>query len=459
MNTANNGKREWTEDLLKNLVDRIHNKNIVPIIGTEVFLVKGYESVQEYLVKELIKEKLPVLYDDLDITEYASGGFYGMTKLARLFEQNELTMSNAIYGLFKNKEFYQRIEMQEDVKRFLEYGQFPLIITTCRFNISRLCPLRYDKKYSQVSYFKGEKEDIPSPFDGQMPIVFHLFGEYTENDARTGVITEYDFLSYLHSIQDSKLRPNNLLTYLKDNRAIFTIGCNVPNWTFRLLLFSLREEYVKKRRWRKDNFYGAVMNDPLEADLVEFLDDISFSCEQNRNAIYKKLEAINRLICPEEKPKVMLSMCSQEYDTIGEDIKQKLAARFDVWFYKDHDAPDYWERIREGMRTSQFILPVITDKALRKISKVKNDEEKVKTHDFAGGFGLIHEWWIAFSEFTNLHCCPLLYDTTNEDLMSELNDECKLLHDFFFSYNGNASISGKDITADKLYNHLFSTRQ
>ena len=455
-NAACTGKREWTADLLKNLVARIHSQNIVPIIGTGVFYAEtgdgSVKGVQGYLVEELIRSKLPGISCTAEDIGYYSSGFYGMTKLARLFEQEGLTLSNAIWSLFENEQFRRRIKMREEVYRFLEYGKFPLVVTTCRFNISPLCPLRNGNRYIPISYYKGEKDvqDLPMPFDGRQPAIFHLLGDYTENDRRTGVVTEYDFLSYLHSLQDSKLRPNNLLAYLERNRAIFTIGCNVPNWTFRLLLYSLKEEYVQKRKWKRDNFYGAVMNSPLDADLIEFLDDISFSSEQDEEGIYEKIEAINKLMSPEEKPKVMLSMCSEEYDTVGEEVKRLLSERFEVWLYKDHDVPDYWDKIREGLGISEMILPVITEKTLRKIRKVKNDPVKVKQHDKVGNFGVIHEWWIAYTEFKGLHCCPILYDVDIDDLKGDL-EQCRLLEDFFFSDPGNAGIPIKDLSAAGLH--------
>lgn len=462
--------KTWTPELIKNIVQHINSGNIVPIVGPNVFYVLDNgekKSVQEYVVRELLHTVLPEEFNEQRIP-YFSDGVKGMSRLNRLFDAHKKTLNNYLYSLYNDNDFLSKLSVDSDVLAFLQYGQFPLIITTCPYCLLETLLTYHGRRYDTVSYRKRQvsneqKEDITlkdSINEITRPAVFHLMG-IPSVQPKNSVITEDDFLMFLHCLQDTNTRPKNLNQYMKleNKKYIFTLGCDIPDWTFKLLLYSLKanianEMGIRDADARDDYFVGGVVDFHLSNDVTEFLLDIGYF---PGTQLSQFLQDINKQLTPEVKPRVFLSLCSEEYERIGEPLYRILSERFDVWFYKyNGDQHAYWndpERgIEAGLKTSDFILPVITPSAIDKIDDYETSD--LPNDDVPG---LIEEWRRA--KLHGIRCCPLYVGRDVERLKKSLKkSECReLLWDFFFSEEGNAGLPPIELdtfTAEDLYHHL-----
>jgi hypothetical protein len=451
-------KKNWTGELIENIVYKIQHDLIVPIIGPGIFFVKegaNTISVQEYIVRELLRTKIPTQFTDDNVQQCSTGGIKGMTKLSQLFDKNGLTLSNQLHSLFKKKEFTSRISIHKSVLQFLQNGQFPLIISACRFNLLNQWLKPHGKNYRTVVYQKGQKpeQDIllrSNMNELEMPTIIHIFGEYSETPKLSGVVTEDDFLAFLHYLHDSFSRPKSLISYLGNNKFVFTLGCDIPDWTFRFMLFSLKEHegQLKDESGKSDNFVGGVLVKPMDEDFRGFLSNNNYFPS---DLIDDFLKDINDKLNPKNKTKVFLSLSSEEYDTIGVTLYRTLLAKFDVWFFKyDGDSLHYWESIKQGLQDSEFILPVITMRSINKIYRYRPTEI---THD--ANPGLIEEWEMAFEQ--QIKCCPLYVECKEGDLKEAIDgSQCMHLRDFFFSDPGNAGlvVDLEPSDVDKVYRHI-----
>ena len=80
-----------------------------------------------------------------------------------------------------------------------------------------------------------------------------------------------DFLRYLHCIQDTNTKPDYLKKYL-ENKYILSLGCEIPDWTFRFLLYSLKEKEGRLEGISgEDMFDGGALSKVMDDNLYSFL--------------------------------------------------------------------------------------------------------------------------------------------------------------------------------------------
>lgn len=456
---------ELSEDYIVSIVNNINEKNIVPVIGPNVLYVNNgsqRESVQQYVVRRLLQDHFPDEATEKNCLEFANG-IKGMTRLGKLFEKNRKSINSYLYQLYKDEHFLSLIKIDEDVLTFLQFGNFPLILTTINYNFLETKLTFHERSYNSVSYKKEKVKNNPNQdiilkedkHEIASPAIFHLFGSISVING-TSVVTENDFLSFLHCLHDTNTQPENLKEYLKaeNNKYLLTLGCDIPDWTFRFLLYSLKanKDGIQKNIY-ENLFVGGAIDAHLSEDIAEFLLDIGY---YTGNQINEFLKAIIKHLSPIEKPKVFLSVVSREYDTVGEQLYQILSSRFEVWFYKyDGDSHQYWNNpergIEAGLKNSDFILPVITPYAIDKV-----DEYEVPIMPNDDTPGLVEEWIRAKNN--KIKCCPLYIGRDEHHLKKAIKaSNCSdLLWSFFFSEEGNAGfvIDFNTFSAEDLYYHL-----
>lgn len=373
-----------------------------------------------------------------------------MTELSKLCSKNGLTLLRQIKELFSDKANTGKISMDPDVLTFLERGDFPLILTTCNFRWLENYITWQGNDYSVIPYRTGKDQDIKIE-DGRIiaPTIFHLFG-YVGQD-RNVVITENDFLRYLHCIQDTNTRPERLKKYL-ENKYILSLGCEIPDWTFRFLLYSLKEKEGKLGGVSgEDMFDGGALSKVMDDNLYSFLSNISYFPSQNINEFLKD---INEQLGPEAKPTVFLSVNSDEYD-LGERVKQILSPKFNVWFFKHNGGVQYWKDIEEGIYKCDYFIPLTTSIT---IQKMLDDKAKIDNKEA----GAITEMRLALKHKTeNLgekkYCFPLLHNISRDLLTKALKmGNCSDLEPLFFAPEGNEHIMIpiENLTAEKVWKHI-----
>ena len=230
------------------------------------------------------------------------------------------------------------------------------------------------------------------------------------------------------------------------------MGCEIPDWTFRFLLYSLKEKEGNLGGMSgEDMFDGGALSKAMDDDLYSFLSNISYFPSQNINDFLKD---INEQLNPEKKPTVFLSVNSKEYD-LGERIKKILCPKFDVWFFKDNGGPQYWKDIENGIQRCDFFIPLTTSTT---IEKMFDDKARIDNNEA----GVITEMRIALKHKnedlgSKKYCFPLLYGITRSLLTTALEKGyCSDLTPLYFAKEGNEHIEIplEDLTAEKVWKHI-----
>ena len=470
MSTINNNN--WSTSLIGDVVDKIKENRIVPIIGSGVYKVwdseidgvAKYTSVQEFAVKSILSlDAIPLEPTQENIKLY-SNGYRGMTELNKLCNSVGKTLRVLLKELFNDQYTLEKIKIDDNVQHLLNTGYFPLVLTTCNFRYLEKVIQCKEVEYQVVSYKKEKKanQDI-TLVDGKLdtPTIFHLFG-YIGVD-RHVVIVEDELLKYMHCIQDTNTCPKNLKDYVQD-KYILSLGCDIPDWTFRFLLYSLKEENGNLMgEGGDDSFDGGALSTNIDQNLVSFLSDISYF---SHNKVSEFVSEINYKIEALKKPGIFLSMNSEEYSSIGEIIKEKLREHFNVWFYIDHDNAQYWKEIEKGIKSRDYFMPVITDKTIVKLLRTKELSAEIEMmKDNPNTKGIIAEWMLASAHKKDMvgdnhYCIPFFLNTNKEEfkeILSDLDKNREILWPLFYPQEGAAALpcsTLEELTALKVYNHI-----
>lgn len=456
----------WTDDLIDNIVERINLHLIVPIIGPEVYRVDedgcSYK-LQEYIVKELLKlDEIPLEPTAENIVRF-SKGYKGMTDLNRYFVEAKITLRTQLIKIYRNSQ--QKIKLDEDVEKLLLKGNFPLILTTCNFQYleSKIDCVLESKKgreielltkgYQAIRYRKErlDIQDIDSPRNLNSPTLFYLFGYVSQDD--NVVITEDDFLQYMHCIQDTNTSPKKLKKYMQD-KYILSLGCEIPDWTFRFLLYSLKEKDGNLIHGKGyDTFDGGALSPHIDDSLVSFLSDISYFSHHELNKFVTDVnEKINKII--------FVSLAADDYDIVGEVIKQKLGRKFKIWLYKDHDHRQYWSKIEEGLQSCDYFMPVIDRATMNRLDNTEIIPPLDIAKDYPRSKGLIAEWQLALAYGKDNSCIPLYLDgVTPKEFGSKLDelDKNRYVWSLFFSDRGTGGLPVNtidELTTAIVLNHI-----
>lgn len=385
------------------IIDDIKCGQIIPIIGDEVLYVVSESgdttSLQNHILQELNTQCQQA------VQEYS---FKNMAIFERLL--NRKAFIRKIKKITDN----QKIEIDPRVLQFLRNGEFPLIITTTYTDaLERVLP-----DYKSIDYSCEKTQDIGeiSYNDKNKRLtektIFHLFGRIDDGGVPC-VVTEDDFLKYLHGLSDTNTSPQKLREYIQnkglDRREIFALGCNIPDWVFRFLLYSMVKEdlFVNKDMSLK----GGIIDSANDDNLAAFLENIAY---YYGNDVLGFIEEINSSLRPSLRHSIFVSVFSEDLRSPvhGKQIQEiidKLKTKYDVWFCGDrlqgYAGEAYWQEIQKGLKECEFFLPIITDKVLNLISSVSGAEPT----DDRGDQGIINEWKYALKAWKEYHSYPKPY--------------------------------------------------
>ena len=459
--------QEWEEGegKIEKIAECINSDehSIVPIVGMEAFYVQNdnQETLQEYVVREII---LRYVSDDMKSKVYTickRGDIKSVTKLRNALEEygNEkykvggfnhcsLDIYQCIFNVIKD--IQNKIDVNPQVKDFLLYGKFPLIITTCYVNVlPKLIMGPNGKGYTSVNYF-GYKSggDLKSSEFISEPTIYNIFGEIKTNSEP--MIDEDDFLKYLHCLHDSSRQPSNLKNYLA-NKQLFILGCDIPDWTFRFMLHSLieKEGRIPEPEKRRISFRGGAIKPIIEDDLADFLSEIKYIYGNN---VSKILEQINTKIA---RQKVFISYSAQQGTPVWtwiETFRNKLEPSSIVWFFPEQSkgtyGERYWNLIQKGVEQCDIFIPIITERVLSILEATTiGGDGPVKDSDP----GFVCEWAMFLESRRNdrqVRCIPYLMEGTIIRLRDIIGNSGKKLSFLRPLFDGAQYISGDPANFD-----------
>lgn len=390
----------WNPDDINCIVEMIHKHQIVPVIGADVYYIKQGEeeiSFSDYVFRKIVENFIETDFRAKVIRECTGSNLRRMKKLQeRLVKYGKEqrgrtpTIYSCITSLLNSQTIRHEIQLRESVKDFLQHGNFPLIITTCYIDLlEELLVAPRGKRYRRVGYYCQEDQDIEKNLD-DTPTIFHLFG-ISESGAEP-MVTEEDFLRYLHFLHSSKA-PSNLKKYLQSRTAL-SLGCNIPDWTFRFILLSLMEK-DGEIKGRTNLLGGAVMrNIEEDVEFQEFLEDISYLPGADVDTILRPID--DRIY----RPSLFLSYSAKENTNEWDGIQMiltKLEPYYKVWFFAEQTKKEYgeryWDLIQDGLKECDIFMTVVTDEMVDKMRNIPPDGP-VKDRDA----GFLWEWKMMMDE-------------------------------------------------------------
>ena len=421
-------------------------KSIIPVVGNGAFYCEENNtkvSLHEYFATRMTGSERNNSRDTLCSMSRILFDYKQRGKIKDFLLDLDKIQSSA--------DFKKSLKIDEDILIFLRRSQPRLIITTSwlpQEHIDRLLNNEQECRYKNIIY-KGEKKyDITLDEDNRLvqPTIVHLLG----GDAmlfNPPVLTEKDFLKRIHLLHDTSTKPPQLMTYVRNN-ILLTLGSEMSDWPYRFVLYALTNGAKKEEM---TVFTGGTIDNNLEASLMEYLDEIDYYSD---NEMGKFLGEVNKLLPePEDKHKIFLSYTAPEntsdYHQIKE-LKNKLEQGFDVFLFPDNPertkagAP-YWHDIETSLEKSDIFMPVISQRLLRVLNKIRQTNTLELKKDTEPG--IISEWKIAMKIMENpdrihpCHCIPYLYECTLEELKSELVEGNAMFHKLFFDGDGTHALT------------------
>lgn len=339
---------------------------IIPVIGNNCFIYNsenGETTLQEFLVNTMAEGK--DLSPDL-IDQMKTRGYYGLTLLKKHCFSNKESKFKFEYkrAIENNKD---KICLNKAIKNFLQAYDFPVIITTSCFKlIESEFPI-----YKSVSYpsTSGNQEKL----DAMGRTVYHIFG--LEAPGAKWVKGEEELLNFVHELHGDGA--TDLKKYIKaDNKtkALFVIGSNLPDWLFRFFLYPITDIS------NNEVGYFLSSSDYIEDSFMNFLDDISYDYDVNKNledvlkratelCLSHKSGATDSNRAPHHKEYDIFISYASENRELATEIRDTLETGYGLKVWLDQKQivdGDYEKRIINGIENSAYFMPIVTKEYILK---------------------------------------------------------------------------------------------
>lgn len=346
----------------KILISAILNKEVVPIIGKELFKVNG-EPLQTFINKQVCRNRFIDYHEGMNVDQVIEA-------INDADGDGKRNFCNELPKIFSKIE----VSVPESIKNLISINRFPLILTTSYAPIlERYLKKDKTKKWKSYAYDKTSTADIPSmAIDSN--VLYYIFGEIGVEG--TFVVDEDDLLSFLHFWHDNDWRPKELCRYLS-NKYLLVIGCDYPDWLFRFLWFSMNDKFtvnsLKKGQLMISN--KKVMED---LELQSFLRRIKAYYDNNIDGFIEEL--CNRIkeiepnpapestaAVPSEKIDFFISYAHEDGEIASEiaTILRNLGAN--VWFDKRILKPGdtFPDDIKEGIEECKRFIPILSKNTIQ----------------------------------------------------------------------------------------------
>ena len=380
-----------SEEEILTFVRRFNRRKqgLVPVIGMELLCIRTSDSdfegeplnFQQFLVERFFTEDRSGLQADLyekrrkELIE--ADFYYCLTLLSKLpgFQDDYADLLSVDLNL----------AIDDSVLLFLQQNEFPLILTTIPSDIIERS--LKEKQYQSIWY--EPTWDPKDLIDFSHPIVFHLLGNADSNE---WVKNEKGLVFFMSSLLSVDHTPTNVLNKdrLKIERML-VMGCELPDWVFRLLLVRLFVR-IDNSMLIKDASNGYWMDDSdsagenesegrqraISPSQSEFLQMINFRHLSELHKVMALLNASSGSL----KRGQLDNGHGYEYDIFlsyaGQDIDMKKAVlrellrlnpELKIWSAPERTqvGGDYNERILEGIMKSRYFMPVVSDDYLDKL--------------------------------------------------------------------------------------------
>lgn len=359
---------------------------IVPIIGDDVIVYKGKDSskeipFQEFILQEFQKKYPHVEVSEADVVSMKERGYYGLSLMSQYYERRFLDDYMAFVD--DNRSC---IKLRDEVLDFLVTFNFPIIITTICFNIIEQQLKDRIEKYESIWYKLNKGNSTLPP-----RCVYHIFGQ--AKDGAKWVSDEDLLLTFLLSHNHKEYGAIGLTDFLKENeKKLFVLGCNLPNWLFRFLWQPTQIGRVANLKTTQ----GYWINKEKPEDSFEnFLKKKNFSADEQVKEILVDATKLLQEELPREPEEhideeehfdVFISYASEDRQIATIIFEALKNMNVKAWFDdrgKGEITPGspYWEKIKNGIKHSAHFMPIITGNWMQKLtstSSLKDETNMVR---------------------------------------------------------------------------------
>ena len=375
----------------KRLISAISNKEVVPIIGKELFKVEG-EFLQTYINRRIceayfIEYKSGMTADqiiDVIDKEVGDGKRQFCNELQKIFSKIDIPIS-------------------ENLQRLIRINRFPIVLTTSYAPVLENYLMKnYALDWESYAFDTTAKSDIPSVLEGQN-ILYYIFGRLGIEG--TFVVDEDDLLSFLHFWHDENTRPKELCKYLT-NKYLLVMGCDYPDWLFRFLWYSMNnnfnEKSLKKGKLVISN--NKVMEDAelqsflrrikahYNNNIDEFIAELCRRCEDFEPVLSKNASGnlLTSSSSNSKKVDFFISYAHEDFEKAEKiaSILEGLGAS--VWIDRTKLRPgdQFPEDIKESIEECKRFMPILSNHTIQESRRFFRREWKIAKDEAAMRLGL-----------------------------------------------------------------------
>lgn len=368
MNTYEINERNWNI-----LLDAIDKERVVPIIGDEFFYIKDEATgesinVKSYLIKEL-SSKFGITDDNADFASIADTiedenykNRYNAGVITDIYYETDAVLHKA------------RVRCRSNIENFLSIGRFPLILTTSYIaGLESSLTVTYGDINVGI-YDKTNRNDLDEKVSAATPTLYYLFGKASRLN-KSFMVTEDDFLDYLHAWHNVETRPKAISQYL-NGKFLLLLGCDYPNWLFRFFWHSIKNFSLTPSA---NGMQGVITRDTdiEDAELVRFLSRIQTGIFENSNAFIKEFmekwgkrqSSENKLtqkkeddVQNDDEIDIFISYANEDREQAFEIADKLTALGAKVWIDKKDLVPadHYDDIIEEKIIKAKRFMPILS---------------------------------------------------------------------------------------------------
>lgn len=383
------------------LLDAIDKERVVPIIGDEFFYIKDDVTnseirVEDFLIRAL-KEKFHITDDVVDYTTIAD-----VIDVENFKNRRNAGKKTDLYFEIDSILRSAKVRCRSNIEDFLAIGKFPLILTTSYIpGLESSLEATYGSVNVKV-YNKSNQSDIDYNLSSSQPTLYYLFGKGNRSN-KSYMVTEDDFLEYLHIWHNSDTRPEKISQYLS-GKFLLLLGCDYPDWLFRFFWHSIKNFSLVSS---SNEMQGVVTRTAVNEDkeLVRFLSRIQTQIFENGNVFITEFMERweNRLSAHQDETLVEENAEeeSKEIDifiSYADEDREKakqVAAKLEsfgasVWFDKRDLIPaDIYETVIEDSITkAKRFMPIISSTTIKPGRRFFRKEWAIAIREMDFRFGL-----------------------------------------------------------------------
>ena len=442
------------------LCDQIVRGNVIPVIGPELVHI-GNKSSVKFLIDAIsdecgIKEGTVNTFSQL---AYNEG--YQNKKLGEIHDLLTQTINSP-----ENAEYFDNMEDNELLLRFLRIKYFPFVISTLFDPIVENMMRHVHREKLRVLCFRnnpGLNDDIMNAEETKLPTLYYMFGK-ADGKAGSFVVTAEDLLNFSKSWMqpndsNNKVKPSKLSDEICQ-KYLLVLGYDYQDWLFRLFWFAMKsdsfgtgtkhtEQSGMLAHIRQDGELVSFLTNQakafcqLEPDMNKLVDRICKGVKEAEKRLDSQRD--NCMSVPEGGTDVFISY-SRGDSILVEEIYQILISKgLNVWFDRQnmHKGQNFMRQIENAIKNSTFFVPVFTNTIIQQAGK---------EHPYRD------EWKFAEKHIRRIggvsYCFPFFEENFNmDDILADIPDELK--RNDAFSFN---SINYKE-KAEKLAEYLFIEKE